>query len=130
MPTRRTPRRWAEKRVLTPAAIEAFERLQRARNKEEWREAHSALHDELRGRPWEWPIVENPCEPCPFPVGTYAAGRWEQERATNPGPIELWRELERAVKAARAATGDAGAPATAQTPRRTRSHRSPRNLSP
>jgi hypothetical protein len=120
MPTRRTPRRWEAKRVITPAAIEAFERLRAARNKEEWWEAHSALHDELRGRPWEWPIVENPREPCPYPPGSYAARHWQEQHRANPAPIELWRELQRAAKTARAATGEQSEHAAEPTPRRTR----------
>jgi hypothetical protein len=130
MPTRRTPRRWAEKRVITPAAIAAFARLRAARSKEEWREARNALHDALRAQVWEFPVVEDPREPCPFPPGCYAAERWQQERAANPGPVELWLQLERMVAARTAPDGDTAAPATAQAPRRPRSPRAPRNPPP
>jgi hypothetical protein len=120
MPSKRTPRRLEMKRVIGPAAIEAFERLRAARTTDKWWEAHNALHDALRARPWEFPVVEDPREPCPFPVGTFAARRWQQERAANPGPVELWLELQRLAQAAQA---PAAASATAQAPRRTRSHR-------
>jgi hypothetical protein len=101
MPSKRTPRRLEANRVITPAAVAAFERLQRASSSDEWWAAHEVLHDTLHGRTWEWPIVQDPRAQNPFPAGCHAAEQWERERVEKPEPVLLWQELEQASKAAR-----------------------------
>ncbi len=116
MATKRTRIARDVRRVIGRAAIAAFERLRAASTEEEEVAAHSALHDLLGVPPWEWPCVANPHARCPYPAGCFAAQRWERERVEKPEPIALWIELARLVKAA--------------APRRTRTRRSTRNLSP
>jgi hypothetical protein len=127
MPTRRTPRRWAEKRVITPTAIAAFARLQRLPyGSDAWWAAHSELHSALHARPWEFPCVEDPRARNPYPPGSYAAKQWETQRAARPETVELWRALQAAAKAARASTSEQSKHAAEPT----RSQRSLRNPGP
>jgi hypothetical protein len=102
MPTKRTPRRLEAKRVITLRAVEIFRRLRAAPyESEQWWEAHSALHDELGARPWQWPCVSDPRAVNPYPVDSHAWKDWERGRQEPSEAAELWRAL---AKAARAAT--------------------------
>lgn len=81
---------------ITPAAVEAFRRMQAATSDEdddEWWAAHSILHDELKLPPWIWPAFETPGARCPYPAGSFAARRWADERARKPEKFELYRAL-------------------------------------
>ena len=49
------------------------------------------LHDELRAKPWEWPVVEHPDYVCDFPPGSPGAKAFAEALA-------LYRELEEASK--------------------------------
>jgi hypothetical protein len=115
MATKRTPIRRAAKVRITPEAIAAFEAMRAARARctcspidwlgdfwrrrpcdacEVWWRAHKVLHSALALRPWEWPAIQDPEEPCPYPAGSYAAGRWRlDERA-----VALWQQLEEASR--------------------------------
>ena len=63
-----------------------------------WAHAHSELHRELGLRPWVWPALPF----NPHPPGTPAAQAWEP----SGSELELWQTLERARRAALAATVD------------------------
>ena len=78
---------------ITPAAVEAFKRMEAAKTSDAWWAAHSILHDELQLPPWEWPAFEIPGEHCPYPAGTHAARQWADTRARRPEAFELYRAL-------------------------------------
>jgi hypothetical protein len=131
MPSKRIPISRDGRRKVTPTAIAAFERMQRARTDDAWWAAHSGLCDEMAAMPWEWPIIEDPHAENPYSCGSYAAQQWETRRAERPERFELFRQLQEAAAAARAARkqNGAAAPAEAQAVpeghrRRVRSRRS------
>ena len=99
MPTKRTPLRRSPSPMITPQAIQLFEKLRRCRSDERWSELHARLHDELHCRPWEWPCVEDPHTEYPYPSFTNAHRSWRpNERAQ-----QTWKVLDQASREARAA---------------------------
>lgn len=96
MPTKRTPVHRQARRYIGTDAVEAFRRMRVADTADEWWSAHNDLHAALGGKPWEWPIVEDPDAQCPYDAGTEAAARWKRER--NADAMQLWLDLEAALK--------------------------------
>ena len=45
----------------------------------QWWVEHRNLHRELELNPWDFPCVEAPGTPCPFPPGSRAAKTWEPD---------------------------------------------------
>jgi hypothetical protein len=113
--TRRTPiNRQAVQASITPAAVEIFrllERAKRARKRAtdctlnkynlcsgqcraccDWWNAHDALHSEMKLRPWVWPCVPR----CPYPPNTPPARAWRP----SVGQQELYAALVEASHAA------------------------------
>ena len=90
--------------AVTPAAIEAFKEMEKLRHRtsaaarDQWWEHHSALHDELGRRPWEWPAFEYPDAVNPYPAESPAAAHWELDREKRPEALELYRQLKEASK--------------------------------
>jgi hypothetical protein len=63
----------------------------------EWWRLHSILHGELRLRPWQWPAIEDPESPNPFPAGSPAAASWSRDETA----CQRYLELDDAAKAFR-----------------------------
>ena len=88
--------------------------------------AESDLIDELNLLPWDGFLLDDPTAENPYPAGSVAAAHWD-ERAEQPETGTLFRALQEAASAARAARkapAEAG-PAPEQPPRRqARSRRS------
>lgn len=107
MVTKRTPIARESRRILTPAIVAVFARLrQLPSDSDEWWTVHRELHDLIGARPWEFPCVEAPDEPNPYPAGCFAAERWERERTERPDriqAIQLWIELSHLADAAETA---------------------------
>lgn len=100
MPTRRTPINRPQRMRFTPEAIAAFRRMQRANHDvttDEWWAAHNALAAALRSKPWEWPVVLVPDEPCPFPANCHAEREWHRRREQRPEAFALFAELTEAT---------------------------------
>jgi len=91
--TKRKPIRRPARRQITPEAILAFKKMQRAISDDVWWKHHSDLVDALGLPPWEWPAFEDPTEQCPYPAGCVAARDWHQRRAARPHAFELYAEL-------------------------------------
>jgi hypothetical protein len=83
---------------ITPAALEAFKRMEAAKTDDEWWAAHSILHKELGLPPWEWPAFEIPGAECPYPAGSHPAQHWADTRARRPQAFELYRALARSAQ--------------------------------
>jgi len=92
--------------VITPQMVAIFDRMRYARG-ERWDDLHSELWDcyqaalaPARTRPWEWPLCIDPrADTNPYPQGSAAWLAWHpNERAR-----EMWRALDAASRAARAA---------------------------
>jgi hypothetical protein len=112
MATKRTPINRDAKHKITPAAVALFERMMRSRSEEAYAAARSALIDELQLLPWDGILLDDPSTPNPYPVGSHAAAHWDQ-RAEQPEVSTLFRALQEAAAAARAARKGAAAPAEA-----------------
>ena len=106
--TRRTPikRSWAPQ--ITPTAIKLFEQMRRCRctcspNSEDcpgckrWWDLHDHLSHELHCKPWNFPAIEDPRTPNPYPPGTHAHMTWEPDREAQ----EMWRALDAASREVR-----------------------------
>jgi hypothetical protein len=109
MTTKRVPISRKSKTQITAKAIAAFcemQRLESICSCEEvawpkardlcvactaWWAHHSILVDELGLRPWQWPAVENPDAPDPYPAGSLAAQQWQPDHEAR------YRALERAA---------------------------------
>lgn len=91
MSTKRTPLARPQRSKITPVAIAAFVAMEDATTDEERNDAHSALHDALNLKPWEWPAIAAPGEACPYPAGSAAAMHW-------PDAVKLYEELTKAAK--------------------------------
>jgi hypothetical protein len=128
MTTMRTPIRPQSKVHITPEAVAAFRRMERARlrctcppvdyEREDWAEqsvdqcvacrrwwdAHSVLHTALGLPPWRWPAVEYPDDENPYPAGCHAAAHWQRQRDERPEALQLYMLLVEASKAARKST--------------------------
>src|SRR5262245_35832535 len=73
MPTTRTPIKRVTRRRITPKAIAIFRQMLNLEQQcccpdaalskcdacKDWWRHHNALHDELRLKPWEWPVYSN-----------------------------------------------------------------------
>jgi hypothetical protein len=102
MPTKRTPINRQARQRITPVAVEAFRKMKAARERcvcddeeceacDEWWTLHQTLHRELSAKPWEFPCIVSPDEPCVFPAGTAGAAYWPTAQA-------LYRALDEACK--------------------------------
>lgn len=100
MPTKRTPRQSKVKVKITPFAVQIFTAMRQlpsctcsvmrpgiwCQRCEEFWDLHSALHDELKLRRWQWPAIKHPDD-----------RRGVQEWAKGGTPAEMWRQLEEAA---------------------------------
>jgi hypothetical protein len=125
MGTKRTPRGYAARMRMTPAAVVMLERMERlsiacmcpeidwegeyskprgcpACNA--WWKLHGELHGELKLPPWAWPAYEYPDAENPYPVGSVAAQHWLTHRAEHPERFEMYQRLLEAAKATKAAS--------------------------
>src|SRR5262245_42848165 len=105
MATKRVPISRGGVRTVTPRAIEAFRKMQHVWQActcphrqpcaacEEWWQAHSVLHRELRLPSWWWPAVEPPDAECPYPAGSEAAKWWIKQRSGRLDAINLHNAL-------------------------------------
>jgi hypothetical protein len=85
--TKRTPINRSNKQRFTPEALAMFRQMhalppcacneEECRTCEKWWDLHSALHDALKAKPWNWPCVDDPEYPR-----TSEADKWA-----------LWQEL-------------------------------------
>jgi hypothetical protein len=125
MGTKRVPIRRPPVASITPAALVAFEAMDKlgractcepidwggkywergpqCSSCQEWWRQHSILHHELRCKPWQWPCIEHPSARSPYPRGSEADKRCEPDLEAQ----ELWRQLEAARKAQRKAAREA-----------------------
>jgi hypothetical protein len=126
--SKRTPIHRAVRRQITPAAVEAFERMEKLRTQctcppidwageywkrgepcgacDEWWQHHSALHRAVGAKPWEWPAFEYPDAVNPYPTNSPAAAAWDRDRAGRPDAFGLYSVLkEAAASAAQAKRG-------------------------
>ena len=97
MPTTRTPINRSRHGRITPAAIEAFKRMEAARTCDGWWEAHAVLHAALGCKPWEYPAFEYPDAENPYPDGSHGAKHWQQRRNQRPEAFDLFRTLQEAT---------------------------------
>jgi hypothetical protein len=65
---------------FTPEILEIFRKMKSCATDDEWWDLHDQMHKELRGKPWQWPIISEP-----------GAADFECAEAEA-----LWRELEAA----------------------------------
>jgi hypothetical protein len=91
MTTKRTPIARPQRSRITPVAVAAFVAMEDATTDEERNDAHSALHDALGLKPWEWPAIEHPDSVCPYPAGSAAARHW-------PEAMKLYEALKEAAQ--------------------------------
>ena len=98
MTTKRKPIWRPARRKISPEAVDAFRRMQRAISDKVRQQHYNRLHDLLGARPWEWPCIEDPNEPCPYEPGTEAARHWKQERDRKPEAFALFAALLEAAK--------------------------------
>jgi hypothetical protein len=124
MTTKRKPIARLGRAQIFAAALDAFRRMQQLEQQctcapdrlgwrlwcaggcstcDQWWEHHAILHRELRLRPWQFPAVEHPDAQCPYPAGSYAAGRWRPDEEAQA----RYRALENAL--AERGGGDAAA---------------------
>jgi hypothetical protein len=116
---RRVLRRGGKPLRIPPEAVEAFKRMEIARDQctcppidwdgkywerpdpcpacDEWWTAHKVLHDALDAFPHEWPVFEYPDETCPYPAGCFDAKQWKIDRDGRPQAFELYHTLKKAA---------------------------------
>ena len=63
----------------------------------QWWVEHRNLHRELKLNPWDWPCVERPGTPAPYPKGSPADRTYEP----NYEGQARWARFEQAVRAVR-----------------------------
>jgi hypothetical protein len=120
MVTKRTPIARAVKSKISPAAIDAFRKMQKlelqctcppidwagkhwerpgrpCRACKERSNAHHLLWKELRLPPHHWPAFEYPDAECPYPEGCAAAKHWQRDRDEHPEKFELYYALKEAA---------------------------------
>jgi hypothetical protein len=64
----------------------------------QWWVEHRNLHRELGLTPWQYPAVEAPGTPCPFPPDSPAARDWQPDYEAEA----RWGQLFQAARSARA----------------------------
>jgi len=126
---------------ITPRAIQLFDQIRRVRCScppidwegeywkgrecpgcKRWWQLHNELHDELGGKPWEWPAIEDPETQNPYPAKYPAHWSWQADREAQARWLLLAaasreaRRQERAARRAKAATAPAAPPEPPATP--------------
>jgi hypothetical protein len=112
MTSKRTPINRPPRATITPAALEAFRKMQRLERRctceepdwdgaywnqeqcpacEQWWAQHSILHGELRLRPWQWPAYRRP-------DGTESPPDSAQDFEPDGGPVVRYRMLKQAAR--------------------------------
>lgn len=120
MGTKRTPRGYAARMRMTPAAVVMFKRMERrsvactcpeidwegeySKPREcpacnAWAALRAELHRELKLPPWV-PTYEHPDAENPYPAGSVAAEHWLARRAEHPEAFERYMQLREVAKAA------------------------------
>jgi hypothetical protein len=121
MATKRTPINRAMRRQITPAAVEAFQQMEKLRTQctcpprdwdgeywkheqcaacDEWFSHHSVLHDAVGAELGEWPCIYHPDARNPYPVNSPAARSWDKDRAERTDAFELYEALSEAAASA------------------------------
>jgi hypothetical protein len=114
MPTKRVPIRPESRRQITQAALDSFRKMQRCaaactcagvRDWSRWWEKedcaacdkwwfhHEQLHKELNLPLHQWPGIEDPRSPNPYPAGTISAKTWDAEIEKRRPAIDLFLQL-------------------------------------
>src|SRR5262249_33621980 len=102
--------------MITPAAIRLFDQIRHVRctcppidwegeywkgrecpGCKRWWQLHNELHDELGGKPWEWPAIQDPEAQNPYPAKYPAHWSWQPDREAQA----RWRLLAAASREAR-----------------------------
>jgi hypothetical protein len=95
MPTKRTPINRQAKARIPAIALDIFRRMrlcERRHDWDTWHDLNAQLHSAMKLRPWKFPALAHPAEPCPDYV---AADDWSTMQAR-------YRELKAALVAAKA----------------------------